>query len=118
MALELAVKIKHEGSERSVVAAGAYRIGQQGFPGLLIQVAVKIFQRATECFLAERLRLVLVEHTKVGRQARLVAVRAEKMRVLTQELGAERVDRFYVRLVDEHRLATQMRILRRGGEVL
>ena len=102
------MQLKHQRLERAVVAPGAERVGQQR--AARRQPGVKIVQCARQHALAQRLRIVLVQHAEVRPQCVAARILAQQMAVLPQQRGAEGVHRLDVRAVNAQHLAAQMLI--------
>ena len=106
------VAVEHQRAARAVVPPRAKGIGQERRAVVLAHRLVKFIQRAREHPLAQKLRLILVEHAEIGPQRMTARVLTQQVAVLAQQRRAEGVHRFDVRAVDTQQLPLQMRVER------
>ena len=110
--LQLSVQLEHQRAERAVVPPRAKGIGQERRAVAVVHRLVKFIQRAREHPLAQKLRLILVEHAEIGPQRVAARVLTQQVAVLAQQSRAEGVHRFDVRAVDAQQLPLQVRVER------
>ena len=100
------MQLEHQRFERAVIASRAERVGEQR--AARRQIIVKVIQRAREHALAQRLRVVLIQHAEVGLQRVAARILTEQVAIFAQQRGTEGVHRLDVRAVNAQHLAAQV----------